>query len=91
MIFFKIAPIISLKVINLNYNVLIAIITIIFAGLGLMIGARFGMLCGMLALAATMPIVLIELFFEKMWTEVNRLDGLRREATQMDSELDKFA
>ena len=77
--------------ITLNHNTLIGIIATVFIGLGLIVGLHYGILRGIVALAVTMPIILIELFVEKMWIEVNRLDGRRREAIQADGELDRFA
>jgi len=59
----------------MNHNLLIAIITLIFTAMGFIVGHKFGILSGILVLAATLPIVLIELFFEKMWNAISRLNN----------------
>ena len=74
----------------MNHNTLIGIIATVFIGLGLIVGLHYGVLRGFIALAVTMPIILIELFVEKMWTEINRLEGHGHEAIQANGEIDGF-
>ena len=72
----------------MNHNTLIGIIAIAFIGLGLIVGLHYGISRGFIAIAVTMPIILIELFVEKMWTEINRLEGQRHEVIQANGKLD---